>query len=151
MLHALYLQHGNIFRSLPDIHAINGRRWQFMKTQGSGMKLRPGIGENNGNISGYASVAVKGASLSLGGGRDLAAGFWRGLWQTLLAGLICGLVLGLLPGHVDWDPGKHSLRLGIPGLKYAAPLGLKKMELKRMELERTDGRSPVISGRLGSV
>jgi hypothetical protein len=49
--------------------------------------------------------------------------------------------MDLLPGHVERVPGKHSLKLGIPGLKYAAPLGLKKMEL-----ERTDRGSPVMRG-----
>ncbi len=57
--------------------------------------------------------------------------------------MVCGGVMGLLPGHDNWAPGKHSLRLGISGLKYAAPLGLKKREM-----ERTDGGSPVMRGRL---
>jgi hypothetical protein len=75
----------------------------------------------------------------------------RNSWQTLLVGVVYGGVMGLLPGHVERDPGKRSPRLGIPGLKYAAPLGLKRMELKKTGLERTDGGSPVVRGRLGGV
>ena len=37
----------------------------------------------------------------------------------------CGGVLGLLPGGVVGNPGKHSLKLGIPGLKYGRPLAFK--------------------------
>ena len=43
---------------------------------------------------------------------------------SLLVGMGCGEVLRLLPGGVVGNPRKHSLKLGIPGLKYAAPLGL---------------------------
>jgi len=48
----------------------------------------------------------------------------RGFMKTLLVGAGCGGVLGLLSGCYCGDPGKHSPRLGIPGLNYAAPLGL---------------------------
>ncbi len=34
------------------------------------------------------------------------------------------MALGLLSGHLGENPGEHSLRLGTPGLNYAAPLGL---------------------------
>ena len=44
--------------------------------------------------------------------------------QTLLVSLGCGGAMGLLPGWAWQDPGKHSLKLGIPGLCYATPLGL---------------------------
>ena len=49
---------------------------------------------------------------------------WRGVLQTLLVAGGCGGVVGLLPGRVGAYPGEHSLKLGTPGLNYAAPLGL---------------------------
>lgn len=52
----------------------------------------------------------------------------RSWWQTLLVGVVCGGVMGLLPGHVERDPGRRSLRLACPGLYYVAPLGLKKTD-----------------------
>lgn len=54
----------------------------------------------------------------------IAAGVWRNSLQTLLVSAVCGGVMGLLSGCVRLYPGKHSPRLGIPGLHDAAPLGL---------------------------
>gem|GEM_PF-6454394 len=48
----------------------------------------------------------------------------RRLLQTLLVGMGCGGVLGLLPGPSLADRGKHSPRLGIPGLYDSALSGL---------------------------
>jgi len=48
--------------------------------------------------------------------------------QALLVGLGCGGVLGLLPGFAARNPGRRSLRLACPGLRYAALSGLKKTE-----------------------
>ena len=44
--------------------------------------------------------------------------------KSLLVNVRCGGVLDLLPGRLHADPGKHSPRLGIPGLYYAALSGL---------------------------
>ena len=48
----------------------------------------------------------------------------RGVLQTLLVTVGCGGAKGLLPGCVLRYPGEHSLKLGTPGLYYAAPLEL---------------------------
>jgi len=37
--------------------------------------------------------------------------------------------LGLLPGMASGNPGRRSLRLACPGLRYAAHSGLKKIEI----------------------
>lgn len=47
--------------------------------------------------------------------------------QTLLVSTGCGGVLGLLPVFVVINPGKHSLKLGIPGLKDERPLAFKSV------------------------
>ena len=39
-------------------------------------------------------------------------------------GVGCGETLGLLHGRVDGNPGRRSLRLACPGLRYAALSGL---------------------------
>lgn len=57
-------------------------------------------------------------------GEESAAGVRRDSLQTLLVSLGCGGAMGLLPGWAWQDPGKRSLKLGIPGLCYATPLGL---------------------------
>ncbi len=48
----------------------------------------------------------------------------RSVLQTLLVTVGCNGAVGLLPGRVLLYPGEHSLKLGTPGLYYAAPLGL---------------------------
>jgi hypothetical protein len=42
--------------------------------------------------------------------------------RTLLVGTGCGGGLDLLPDAAAGNPGKHSLKLGIPGLQYGRPL-----------------------------
>ena len=48
----------------------------------------------------------------------------RSVLQTLLVGVGCVGAVGLLSGRLLTYPGEHSLKLGTPGLYYAAPLGL---------------------------
>lgn len=48
----------------------------------------------------------------------------RGGLQTLLVDALRGEPMGLLPKH-DLHYGKHSLKLGIPGLNYGRPLAFK--------------------------
>ncbi len=53
-----------------------------------------------------------------------AAGVRRGGLQTLLVNTACEEGVEFASGRVLLYPGKHSPRLGIPGLNYAAPLVL---------------------------
>ncbi len=68
----------------------------------------------------------KGGELGgIGVRHDHEANVGRSSLQTLLVNAGCGKMLDLLPGGHLIYPGEHSLKLGTPGLYYAAPLELK--------------------------